>query len=78
MLFIFVYHLRSQSESTVRIGDQEWMVKNLTTNVFRNGDLIPEAKSREEWNKAGNESQPKVFCIFANTIDHLTINFLVV
>lgn len=42
----------------VRIGQQEWMGSNLNTDRFRNGDLIPEAPSREAWIKAGLARQP--------------------
>ena len=57
--------LRSQIENTVKIGEQEWMVKNLNVSKFRNGDIIPEAKSREDWKKAGNENQP-AWCYYDN------------
>ena len=47
--------IKPQFES-VRIGNQEWMTRNLDVDRFRNGDLIPLIESREEWKKAG-ESQ---------------------
>jgi hypothetical protein len=28
----------------VKIGNQEWMAKNLDSDHFRNGDIIPKAK----------------------------------
>ena len=37
----------------VKIGTQCWMPKNLNVNKFRNGDLIPEALTFEDWNSAG-------------------------
>jgi uncharacterized protein (TIGR02145 family) len=43
---------------TVTIGTQVWMTKNLDVSVFRNGDTIPEAKTEEEWQKAGENKQP--------------------
>jgi len=44
--------------NSVKIGDQEWMVRNLDACTFRNGDPIPEAGSPEEWNNAAKEEQP--------------------
>jgi uncharacterized protein (TIGR02145 family) len=50
---------------TVKIGEQEWMAENLNTDRFRNGDLIPEAKTDEEWQKAGANKQP-AWCYYDN------------
>jgi len=50
---------------TTKIGDQVWMVENLDVSVFRNGDIIPEAKSFEQWAKAGENKQP-AWCYFNN------------
>jgi uncharacterized protein (TIGR02145 family) len=36
---------------TIKIGTQTWMAENLNISSFRNGDLIPEAKTNEEWVK---------------------------
>ena len=49
----------------VKIGNQEWMVKNLNVSTFRNGDPITEAKSDEEWEKLGGEGKP-AWCYYAN------------
>ena len=46
---------------TVSIGSQVWMTKNLDVSTFRNGEKIPEAKTEEEWSKAGEEGRP-VWC----------------
>lgn len=43
---------------TVKIGEQEWMAENLNVSHFRNGDEIPQAKTTEEWKKAGEEGKP--------------------
>lgn len=43
---------------TVTIGTQTWMAENLNVSTFRNGDPIPEAKTNEDWEKAGNEQKP--------------------
>jgi hypothetical protein len=34
---------------TVRIGTQEWTVKNLDVSTYRNGDIIPEVKDLAKW-----------------------------
>ena len=36
-------------DKTVSIGNQIWMAENLNVDKFRNGDLIPEAKTNSEW-----------------------------
>ena len=50
---------------SVKIGEQEWMVKNLNVEHFRNGDIIPEAKTNEEWREAGENKQP-AWCYYDN------------
>jgi uncharacterized protein (TIGR02145 family) len=40
------------------IGDQVWMVENLNVEFFRNGDRIPQAKTKKEWVKACKKKQP--------------------
>lgn len=50
---------------TVTIGTQVWMTKNLDVAKFRNGDPIPEAKTDEEWKKAGENKQP-AWCYYDN------------
>jgi uncharacterized protein (TIGR02145 family) len=50
---------------TIKIGNQIWSVKNLNVSKFRNGDVIQEAKTDEEWTKAINEKQP-AWCYFNN------------
>jgi hypothetical protein len=49
----------------VTIGKQVWMVENLNIDKFRNGDLIPQAKTNEEWKKAGKNKQP-AWCYYDN------------
>jgi uncharacterized protein (TIGR02145 family) len=50
---------------SVKIGKQTWMVKNLNVDRFRNGDPIPQAKTNEEWEKAGNTGKP-AWCYYEN------------
>jgi uncharacterized protein (TIGR02145 family) len=50
---------------TVKIGDQVWMAENLNTDRFRNGDLILEAKTNEDWENACKNKQP-AWCYYEN------------
>lgn len=51
------------SETT--IGSQTWMQKNLDVDRFRNGDLIPEARTKEEWERCGEQGKP-CWCYYDN------------
>lgn len=51
---------------TVKVGNQEWMAANLNTSKFRNGDEIPQAKTKDEWVAAANNKQPIWAYIFFN------------
>jgi uncharacterized protein (TIGR02145 family) len=53
------------SGNTVKIGNQIWSVKNLDVEKFRNGDPIPEAKTDEDWERAGDEKTP-AWCYYDN------------
>jgi len=53
----------------VTIGKQVWMSENLNVDKFRNGDPIPEAKTDEEWKKAGENGQP-AWCYYKNNPDN--------
>jgi uncharacterized protein (TIGR02145 family) len=48
---------------SLKIGNQVWMSDNLNTEVFRNGDTVPEAKSAEEWKSASENGLP-VCCYY--------------
>jgi uncharacterized protein (TIGR02145 family) len=50
---------------SVRIGNQEWMTKNLDVDRFRNGDLIPHVESAEDWKKVGENNQ-QAWCYYDN------------
>jgi uncharacterized protein (TIGR02145 family) len=50
---------------TIRIDTQEWTAENLNAGSFRNGDPIPEARSDEEWRKAGQDGTP-AWCYYEN------------
>ena len=57
------------TSSSVKIGTQEWMSINLNVGHFRNGDIIPEIKTKEEWYKAGEEGRP-AWCYYDNDISN--------
>lgn len=48
----------TEAFAEAKIGAQVWMGKNLNVDRFRNGDLIPEAKTVEDWVKAGKDKRP--------------------
>lgn len=50
---------------TVTIGSQVWMAANLDVATFRNGDPIPEAKSKEDWLAAYGSESP-AWCYYNN------------
>jgi uncharacterized protein (TIGR02145 family) len=49
----------------VMIGTQEWMVVNLDTDTFQNGDPIPHAPTLAEWAEATESRQP-AWCYYKN------------
>lgn len=57
--------LNGKSYPICRIGTQVWSAENLNVNRFRNGDVIPQAKSNEEWAKAGKDGKP-AWCYYSN------------
>lgn len=51
--------------TTVVIGTQEWMTKNLDVSRFRNGDSIFEVRTIQQWISAGREGKP-AWCYYNN------------
>lgn len=49
----------------IKIGRQVWMPQNINVSSFRNGDTIPEAKSRKEWIAYARNRQP-AWCYYEN------------
>jgi hypothetical protein len=49
--------IKPQYES-IRIGNYEWLPRNLDVERFRNGDLIPHIKSNKEWDEAEDNGEP--------------------
>lgn len=60
---------KTDSYSSVKIGKQEWMNKNLDVERFRNGDLIPEVKTDAAWVKAGEDHKP-AWCYYKNDLSN--------
>jgi uncharacterized protein (TIGR02145 family) len=54
---------------SIKIDNQIWMAKTLNVGNFRNGDVIPEAKTDEEWINAGKEGKP-AWCYYENKIEN--------
>lgn len=54
---------------TVTIGNQVWMQENLNITRYRNGDIIRQAKTNEEWNDAGANGEG-VWCYYNNDPAH--------
>ena len=49
-------------QKSVTIGSQTWTSENLNTAMFANGDLIPEARTLEDWWKAlGNHTPAWIY-----------------
>ena len=66
VLILFFFGLVCISAAqNVSIGNQIWMTKNLGVSNFRNGDPIPEAKTKEEWLLAGKNGEP-AWCYYDN------------
>lgn len=60
-LFATAQNKESNSFDTLTIGNKVWMNENLSNKTFRNGDIIPEATSREEW-ISFNASYKPAYC----------------
>lgn len=58
-------YVKPFAPSSVKIGNQTWMAENLTVTTFKNGDPIPEAKTKVEWEAAWLNRQP-AFCYYNN------------
>jgi len=55
----------SKEFKSVKIGNQEWMSASLNVDQFKNGDIIPEVKSEDDWKEAGENGQP-AWCYYEN------------
>lgn len=50
---------------TITIGPQQWMAENLNVSTFRNGEPIPEAKTKEAW-LAAYKNERAAWCYYNN------------
>lgn len=55
----------SNSVTEIKIGNQIWMKENLNVATFRNGDSIPQVKTKDEWTEAEKKKQP-AWCYYYN------------
>ena len=55
----------------IKIGSQIWALKNLDVVTFNNGDLIPMAKTNEDWKKAAQNKKP-AWCYYDGEFDNGT------
>lgn len=62
---ILFYNNNTSAQSSIQIGTQTWTSINLNISTFANGDTIPEAKTNEDWTKAGKEKTP-AWCYYDN------------
>jgi uncharacterized protein (TIGR02145 family) len=62
-------NFNSKMYGSVKIGNQVWMTENLNVSKFRNGDVIPEAKTYEEWRNAGHRGLP-AWCYYENKTEN--------
>ncbi len=72
LFFIAIVSISSYGfTQTVTIGTQTWTTKNLDVATFRNGEIIPEAKTDEEWQAAGRNQQA-AWCYYKNSSEYGT------
>lgn len=54
-----------KENQSVIIGNQEWASENLAASTFRNGEEIMEARTNQDWEKAGKDGIP-AWCYYGN------------
>jgi uncharacterized protein (TIGR02145 family) len=58
LIGLFVSSQSIFAQNSVKIGELVWTTQNLNVSTFRNGDIIPEANSKEEWLDAVKTKKP--------------------
>ena len=67
-LMILICSCKQQPDfDAVKIGENNWMIKNLDVVTFKNGDTIPESKTKEEWVAYGT-ARKAAWCYYNNDI----------
>lgn len=61
----FILLNNASGQSTQKVGNTTWCTRNLDVVTFRNGDSIPEARSKQEWVDAHTLQEP-VWCYYMN------------
>lgn len=57
---------------TVKIGNQIWMIGNISIDTFRNGEKIFHAKTKKEWIQAGIEKRA-AWCVYDNDTNNIKL-----
>lgn len=68
-LFGIIFLTACNKVETIKIGNQVWMSENLSTEKFLNGDRIPEAITKTEWERLCREGKP-AWCYPMNSKDN--------
>jgi uncharacterized protein (TIGR02145 family) len=69
LTFLFIVITSADKAHTIKnitFGTQIWMKENLSVEKFKNGDIIPEAQSTEDWGNAAKNQQP-AWCYVYNS-----------
>jgi uncharacterized protein (TIGR02145 family) len=64
-----VTDIDGQVYKTTIINKHSWMAENLNVSHFRNGDIVPQATTREEWYQSGKDHKP-AWCYYDNDSDN--------
>jgi uncharacterized protein (TIGR02145 family) len=57
-LFFVLIQAFTNAQKTIQIGSQEWMTENLKTKSFKNGDIIRQIFSDDEWGICNRNRTP--------------------
>ncbi|MDR0558794.1 MAG: fibrobacter succinogenes major paralogous domain-containing protein [Prevotellaceae bacterium] len=64
-----VKSFKTEGANVIEIGNQIWMAKNLDVTAFRNGDMIAEAKNKDEWQQFCEQGTP-AYCNYMYKSDN--------